>query len=105
MGHVISGQGVSTDPSMIEVVANWPVPTTVSELRSFLGFASYYQRFVEGFAKLAAPLHKTVAGFCHTQAGRASERGVIKCRVSKHVRPSSPLPLCSLMQIFPSLLF
>lgn len=79
LGHVISGQGVSTDQGKIEVVANWPVPTTVSELRSFLGFASYYRRFVEGFAKLAAPLHKTVAEFGRTQPGRASERGVIKC--------------------------
>lgn len=61
LGHVVSDQGVSTDPSKVEVVANWQVPTTLSELRSFLGFASYYRRFVEGFAKLAAPLHKLVA--------------------------------------------
>lgn len=61
LGHVVSDQGVSTDPSKVEVVANWQVPTTISELRSFLGFASYYRRFVEGFAKLAAPLHKLVA--------------------------------------------
>ncbi|KAG1955424.1 thy-1 membrane glycoprotein [Pimephales promelas] len=61
LGHVISSKGVATDPSKVEVVANWQPPTTVSELRSFLGFASYYRRFVEGFAKLAAPLHKLVA--------------------------------------------
>lgn len=61
LGHVISADGVSTDPAKIEVVANWPFPATASELRSFLGFASYYRRFVEGFAKLAAPLHRAVA--------------------------------------------
>lgn len=61
LGHVISSQGVSTDPSKIEAVVNWQRPTSVQELRSFLGFASYYRRFVEGFAKLAAPLHKLVA--------------------------------------------
>lgn len=61
MGHVISDKGVSTDPGKIEVVTNWQRPTTVTELRSFLGFASYYRRFVEGFAKLAAPLHRLVA--------------------------------------------
>lgn len=61
LGHVISAQGVSTDPSKIEAVSQWRCPTSVSELRSFLGFASYYRRFVEGFAKLAAPLHKLVA--------------------------------------------
>lgn len=70
LGHVVSDQGVSTDPSKVEVVANWPVPTTVSELRSFLGFASYYRRFVEGFAKLAAPLHRCVAEL----ASRKSQR-------------------------------
>ena len=60
------------------MVANWPIPTTASELRSFLGFASYY-RFVEGFAKLAAPLHKVVAEFGHAKTGKKSERGVIRC--------------------------
>lgn len=61
LGHVVSDQGVATDPGKITAVAQWRNPSTVSELRSFLGFASYYRRFVEGFAKLAAPLHKLVA--------------------------------------------
>lgn len=54
LGHVVSRDGVSTDPNKIEAVSKWPQPNHVSELRSFLGFASYYRRF-EGFAKLAAP--------------------------------------------------
>lgn len=61
LGHVVSAQGVATDPGKVEVVANWACPTNVTELRSFLGFASYYRRFVEGFAKWAAPLHRLVA--------------------------------------------
>ena len=58
LGHIISAEGVSTDPGKVEVVASWQPPTTILELRSFLGFASYYRHFVEGFAKLAAPLHR-----------------------------------------------
>lgn len=53
LGHVFSDKGVFTDPSKIEVVANWKQPTTISELVLFLGFANYYQRFIEGFVKLA----------------------------------------------------
>ncbi|XP_041862171.1 uncharacterized protein LOC121653037 [Melanotaenia boesemani] len=61
LGHVISQDGVSTDPGKIEAVSKWERPTSVPELRSFLGFASYYRRFIKGFAKIAAPLHRLVA--------------------------------------------
>lgn len=73
LGHVISGKGVSTDPAKIEAVAKWQRPCHVSELRSFLGFASYYRRFVEGFAKLAAPLHKLVAEVAGTRSRRGQK--------------------------------
>lgn len=74
LGHVISSAGVSTDPNKIAAVAAWPTPTNVTELRSFLGFGSYYRRFVEGFAKLASPLHRLVADLTGTKTKRG--RGV-----------------------------
>ena len=74
LGHVISGEGVATDPSKIEAVAQWKRPNHLSELRSFLGFASYYRRFVKGFAKLAAPLHRTVAALAGTKTRRGTGR-------------------------------
>ena len=72
LGHVVSKDGVSTDPAKISAVSEWRRPTNVTELRSFLGFASYYRRFVEGFAKLAAPLHRLVAEVSGTRKKRGS---------------------------------
>lgn len=60
LGHVISNKGVSTDPEKIAVVADWARPRDISALRSFLGFASYYRRFVKGFSVIAAPLYRLI---------------------------------------------
>ena len=54
--HVVSKDGISVDPRKVEAVSKWPRPTTVSEIRSFLGLAGYYRRFVEGFSKIASSL-------------------------------------------------
>ncbi|KAL0561549.1 hypothetical protein IC582_001983 [Cucumis melo] len=56
LGHVVSVEGICVDPQKTEVVDKWKRPTSVTEIRSFLGLAGYYRRFVEGFSKLALPL-------------------------------------------------
>jgi hypothetical protein len=56
LGHVISEGGISIDPSKIEDVLNWNTPTSVSGIRSFLGLAGYYRRFIEGFSKISKPM-------------------------------------------------
>uniref|UniRef100_A0A8C6M0S4 ribonuclease H n=1 Tax=Nothobranchius furzeri TaxID=105023 RepID=A0A8C6M0S4_NOTFU len=60
LGHVISADGVMPDPAKVEADREWPVPCTQSELQSFLGLASYYRRFIRGFAHIARPLHQLV---------------------------------------------
>jgi len=55
---VISQGGIVVDPSKIEVILKWESPKSVFEIRSFLGLAGYYRRFIKGFSKLALPLTK-----------------------------------------------
>ena len=56
LGHVVSAKGVMVDPKKIEAVEAWEPPKNVKEVRSFLGLAGYYRRFVEGFSRIAQPL-------------------------------------------------
>ncbi|WVZ51939.1 hypothetical protein U9M48_003036 [Paspalum notatum var. saurae] len=56
LGHVFTAEGVLVDPNKIEAVSNWKTPRNVTEIRSFLGLAKYYQRFIENFSKIAKPM-------------------------------------------------
>ena len=57
LGHVVGHKGIATDPKKIEAVTEWPRSTTVTEVRSFLGFVGYYRRFIPNFSKVAKPLN------------------------------------------------
>ena len=58
LGHIISDEGVRVDPSKIQDSVNWKRPTNVTEIRSFLGLAGYYRRFVQYFSQIAGPLSR-----------------------------------------------
>ncbi|GJR69460.1 putative reverse transcriptase domain-containing protein [Tanacetum coccineum] len=56
LGHVVNRDGIHVDPSKVESVKNWKTPESPTEIRSFLGLAGYYRRFIENFSKIAKPL-------------------------------------------------
>ena len=56
LGHVISGEGIAVDPTKVASITKWLPPTSVREIRSFLGLAGYYRRFSENFSKIAKPM-------------------------------------------------
>ncbi|UYV79411.1 K02A2.6-like [Cordylochernes scorpioides] len=64
LGHIISAEGVQTDPEKTETVRMWPTPKDLTQLRSFLGLCTYYRRFIPGFSNIARPLHRL------TESGR-----------------------------------
>ena len=56
LGHVVSASGVPVDPEKVEAVMSWERPKSVFEIRSVLGLAGYYRRFIENFSRIAAPM-------------------------------------------------
>jgi hypothetical protein len=56
LGHIISKEGIDVDPEKVEAIREWSVPRNVEEVRSFMGLASYFKRFIDGFSKIAYPI-------------------------------------------------
>lgn len=74
LGHVVSAKGVATDPDKCKTVINWKVPRSVTELRTFMGLAGYYRRFVKDFSKIAAPLYELIGTANVPKKGKRSDQ-------------------------------
>ena len=62
LGHIVSKDGIEVDPKKIKEIQEWPVPETVTDVKSFLGFTNYYRKFVHKYAQIAKPLHELTSG-------------------------------------------
>ncbi|XP_049321873.1 uncharacterized protein LOC125782292 [Astyanax mexicanus] len=74
VGHIVSEQGIATDPAKIEAVAAWKQPTDLASLQSFLGFCGYYRRFIKSYSIIVRPLTELTKGYPPTQKGRKSSK-------------------------------
>ena len=78
LGHRVSAEDIATYPNKITDVTNWPTPSTLKELRSFLGFASYYRRYVSRFTQIASPLPQLVTSMCQDVKGKPRKSAHVK---------------------------
>ena len=100
LGFIISGDGIKPDPAKTSAVSNWPRPCNVTDVRAFLGFASYHRRFIKNFSAIADPLtrlSKKGVKFVWTSeqeiAFETLKRELISAPMIHHPNPSDPFIL------------
>lgn len=74
VGHIVSKEGIATDPDKLAAVTQWPQPTDLKSLRSFLGFCGYYRRFIANYSSIVRPLTELTKGYAPTQKGKKSSK-------------------------------
>ena len=74
LGHVLSAEGVAVDPSKVKDIVDWKPPTTVHQVRSFLGMVGYYRRFILDFSRVS----KSITGLLKTKPSLSSHLNVKK---------------------------
>ena len=95
-GHVISPDGIATDPSKTEKITDWPTTQNVQEVRQFLGLTSYYQRFIQSFAGIARPLHRLTEQDKAFKWTIECENDFVKLKLCLHSSPNLAFPDFSL---------
>ena len=78
LGFLISADGIRPDPSKLEALTSWPIPKTVKDVKSFIGFAGYYRRWVPHFSQLVKPLNDLTAGYVPRKTqNKGGKRGTL----------------------------
>ncbi|KAJ0468921.1 putative nucleotidyltransferase, Ribonuclease H [Helianthus annuus] len=88
LGHVVNHKGIHVDPAKIEAITKWKVPQTAMEIRSFLGLAGYYRRFIKDFSKIAVPLTKLTCKAAKFEWGPRQEEAF---KILKHRLTNAPI--------------
>ncbi|KAJ9530991.1 hypothetical protein QJQ45_001002 [Haematococcus lacustris] len=93
LGHIITSTGIACDPNKVVAINSWPVPTTVHEVRSFLGLANYYRRFVNNFSTIAEPLTALTQADGHDKQGKVTWTSAQQSAFDalKHALTSAPI--------------
>ncbi|KAL2223912.1 UNVERIFIED_CONTAM: Transposon Ty3-I Gag-Pol polyprotein [Sesamum indicum] len=97
LGFVVSSEGNTVDEEKVKAIQDWPTPTTIGEVRSFHGLASFYRRFVKDFSTMAAPLNELTKKNVPFKWGNAQEKAfqAIKEKLT-HASFASPSRLCGI---------
>jgi hypothetical protein len=92
LGHVLSAEGIAVDPSKVESVTKWEQPLNVTDIRSFLRLAGYYQRFIENFSKIAKPMTELLKNNTKFEWSEACEKSFQELKTRLTTAPVLTLP-------------
>ena len=92
LGYEISPGRIRMEPSKVEAIKNWPTPTTVTEVRGFIGFINFYRMFIKGYGDIARPLHALTGKKAEFRWGKEQEDAFRRIKELVVVEPVLVLP-------------
>ena len=92
LGHIVPSEGIRIDSQKTEVLKQWPRPTSATDIRSFLGLAGYYRRFVDGFSSIVSPLTRLTKMMVKFQWSEYCEKSFPELKTRLTTSPILTLP-------------
>ncbi|GJR42003.1 hypothetical protein Tco_1310106 [Tanacetum coccineum] len=98
LGYIVTGSGIKMDPTKVEALISWPTPSTIHDIHSFHGLASFYRRFIQNFSSIIAPLIECMKGGRFTWTSEAAKAfDILKAKVTE----APVLALPNFNEVFP----